>query len=52
MIPNKIPSGRPIISDCGSESYGSAELIDYFLNPLSNKHPSYVRDTNDFVTKV
>merc|ERR1712035_32760 len=25
--PHKIPPGRPIISDCGSESYGSAELV-------------------------
>lgn len=51
-VPHKIPPGRPIVSDCGSESYGSAELLNHFLNPLSNRHPSYVRDTNDFVHKV
>lgn len=51
-IPDRIPPGRPIVSDCGSESYGSAELINHFLNPLSNRHASYVKDTNDFVHKV
>lgn len=29
-IPGKCPLGRPIISDCGSESYGSAEYLDHF----------------------
>lgn len=31
-------------SDCGSESCPVTEFID-FLNPLSAKHPSYVKDT-------
>lgn len=51
-IPHRVPPGRPIVSDCGSESYGSAEFLDHYLNPLSNRHPSYVKDTNDFVQKV
>lgn len=50
--PTQIPKGRPIVSDCSSESYGSAHLINHYLNPLSNKHPSYIRDTNDFLQKV
>lgn len=29
-IPGKCPLGRPIISDCGSESYRSAEYLDHF----------------------
>ncbi|XDV11124.1 hypothetical protein PO909_000146, partial [Leuciscus waleckii] len=40
-----MPPGRPIVSDCGSESYGVAEWITHFLNPLSIKHTSYIRDT-------
>ena len=28
------------------------EYIDYFLNPLSKKHNSYLKDTNDFVNKL
>nr|XP_049605251.1 uncharacterized protein LOC125985971 isoform X1 [Syngnathus scovelli]XP_049605252.1 uncharacterized protein LOC125985971 isoform X1 [Syngnathus scovelli]XP_049605253.1 uncharacterized protein LOC125985971 isoform X1 [Syngnathus scovelli]XP_049605254.1 uncharacterized protein LOC125985971 isoform X1 [Syngnathus scovelli]XP_049605255.1 uncharacterized protein LOC125985971 isoform X1 [Syngnathus scovelli]XP_049617684.1 uncharacterized protein LOC125992623 [Syngnathus scovelli]XP_049617685.1 u len=47
-----MPPGRSIESDCSSESYGSAELVDYYLNPLSILHPSYIKDTNDFVSKV
>lgn len=48
-IPNEIPPGRPIVSDCGSETYFTAEFLDYYLNPLSNKHPAYVRDTYHFI---
>lgn len=48
-IPFKLPSGRPIVSDCGSETYQTAEYIDYFLTPLSIKHPSYLKDTYHFI---
>lgn len=41
--PWEIPPGRPIVSDCGSETYYTAEYIDYFLNPLSTKHLSYIK---------
>lgn len=51
-IPHRTPTGRPIVSDCSSESYGTAEWVDYFLNPLSTIHPSYVKDTGDFINKV
>lgn len=51
-VPHQIPSGRPIVSDCGSESYRIAEFIDYFLNPLSQTHESYVKDTYEFVEKL
>uniref|UniRef100_A0A671VT22 Uncharacterized protein n=1 Tax=Sparus aurata TaxID=8175 RepID=A0A671VT22_SPAAU len=36
-VPFKIPTGRPIVSDCGSESYRVAEYIDYYINPLAHK---------------
>ena len=51
-IPFEIPTGRPIVSDCGSETYQTAEFVEYFLNPLSTQHPSYVKDTYDFVEKI
>ena len=51
-IPYEIPPGRPIVSDCGSETYGTAKYIEYYLNPLSTKHPSYIKDTYDFVQKI
>lgn len=43
--PHKIPPGRPIVSDCSSETYRTAEYVDHFLNPLSTTHPSYIKDT-------
>ncbi|GAA6073383.1 uncharacterized protein LOC105358296 isoform X1 [Tachysurus ichikawai] len=50
--PFEIPPGRPIVSDCGSETYYTAEFLDFYLNPLSIRHPSYIKDTYDFVQKV
>lgn len=50
--PHKIPAGRPIVSDIDSETYRVSEYLDYFLNPLSNLHPSYLKDTYDFLEKV
>lgn len=47
--PYQIPPGRPIVSDCGSETYHTAEYIDRFLTPLSIKHASYVKDTYHFL---
>lgn len=44
-VPHKIPPGRPIVSDCSSDTYRIAEFIEYHLNPISNKHPSYIKDT-------
>lgn len=51
-VPFQIPKGRPIVSDCSSETYFTAEFLDFFLNPLSTRHPSYVKDTYHFVELV
>ena len=51
-VPYEIPSARPIVSDCNSETYATAEFIEYYLNPLSIKHPSYIKDTYDFIEKI
>ncbi|KAK3505828.1 hypothetical protein QTP70_019543, partial [Hemibagrus guttatus] len=51
-IPFEMPPGRPIVSDCGSNTYATAEFIEHYLNPISNQHPSYIRDTYDFIDKV
>ena len=50
--PNEIPPGRPIVSDCSSETCFTAEFIGFYLNPLSTKHESYIKDTYDFVNKI
>jgi hypothetical protein len=49
---DRMPEGRPIVSDCGSESYRISEYIDSFIRPISMKHPSYIKDTYDFVSKI
>lgn len=48
----QMPEGRPIVADCGSESYRVSKYIDYFLQPLSNIHESYLKDTYDFIAKI
>lgn len=47
-----IPRGRPIVSDCDSETYNIAEYIDLFLNPISQLHSSYLRDTYHFIDTI
>lgn len=39
-VPHLIPPGRPIVLDCSRESYGTAQLMEYYLAPLSTKQPS------------
>lgn len=50
--PGEIPPGRPIVSDCNSETYHTAEYIEHYLNPISTRHPSYLKDTYDFIDKI
>lgn len=47
-----MPEGRPIVSDVESESYRISDYLEYFLNPLSNKHFSFIKDSYDFVNKI
>jgi len=47
-----MPAGRPIVSDCNSESTRICEFIDHFLQPVSTKHPSYLKDTYDFINRI
>ena len=47
---NKIPPpGRPIVSGNGCPTEKISKFVDFFLNPLSKKFPSYVKDTNHFL---
>ena len=48
----KMPMGRPIVSDCDSDTYRVAEYIDSFLAPIAKSHDSYIRDTSDFLAKL
>lgn len=51
-IRNKMPPGRPIVSDCSSESYKIAEFLDYYLKDISDRHESYIKNTQDFLDKL
>jgi hypothetical protein len=51
-IPNRIPPGRPIVSDVESESYAISKFIDYHLAPYATGHPAYVKNTYDFLDKL
>lgn len=48
-IPYVIPPGRPIVSNCESETHYTAKYLEFYLNPLSTKHPAHVRDTYHFI---
>lgn len=51
-IPDRMPEGRPIVSDVESESYRVSQMLDHFLTPLAVKHPTYLKNTYDFVNKI
>ena len=47
-----MPPGRPIISNCSSETSNISKYIDYFLKPLTTKHPSYIKNSLDLISKI
>lgn len=51
-VKDKIPPGRPIVSDVNSESYNISKFIDYHLAPYATQHESYVKNTYDFLDKI
>ena len=50
-LPN-IPECRPIVSDVQSETYRVSEFIDYFINPLTTEHQTYIKNSFEFVKKL
>ena len=51
-VPGRVPPGRPIVSDCSTESSNICKYIESYLTPISNKHTSYIKDTGDFISKI
>lgn len=51
-IPDRMPEGRPIVSDVESESYRVSQYIDTFISPLSTRHATYLKNTYDFIDKI
>ena len=52
FVSNKLLPERPIVSDCLSDSYHILEFIDHFIQPLSNRHPSYFKDTRGLLDQL
>ena len=48
----RMPPGRPIVSDCNSESERIASFIDSFIKTRASNHPSYIKNTYDFLDKI
>ncbi len=51
-IKNKLPPGRPIVSDSNGESKTITKFIDHHLKPLANKHPAFIKNSYDFINKI
>ena len=43
---------RPIVSSCGSVTYGEAKECTKILKPLVGKSPHHINSTQDFVEQV
>jgi hypothetical protein len=43
------PPGRPIVAAIGSPTEKISKLVDFFINPLSVNHKSYIKDTTHFL---
>ena len=45
-------SGRPTISNCGAPTEKASEFIDFHLKSIMHNGTSYIRDSNDFKSKI
>lgn len=52
VLKDKMPEGRPIVSDVESESYRVSQWLEHHLTPLATKHETYLKNTYDFVEKI
>ena len=48
----RMPAGRPIMADVGTESSRVSEYIDSWLQPLASQHTSFIKDTYDFLNHI
>ena len=47
-----ITSGRPIVSGCGSPTEKLSQFLDYYLKPIVQTIPSYVRDSKCYLQNI
>ena len=44
--------GGPLISNCSYYTKNISSFLDYYLEPLAQKVKSYIKDTNNFLSKL
>ena len=44
--------GRPVVSSINCHTESISQFVDYHLQPLAKKLPSYIQDTTDFLRKL
>ena len=44
--------GRPVISNCGTPTDKASEFLGHHLQPIMNSSTSYIKDTNDVLSKI
>ena len=44
--------GRAVISNCGAVTEKASEFLDFHLKPIMQQGKSYLRDTDDFLSKI
>jgi len=50
---HKSPMGIcPIVSSCGSPTENISQFIDYWLQPIMKKLPSFMKDTTAFINQL
>ncbi|CAJ0924165.1 unnamed protein product [Ranitomeya imitator] len=46
------PTGRPIVSGNGGLTENVGKMLDFYLKPIVETLPSYLRDTGDILSKI
>ncbi len=49
---SEIPPGRPIVSGCNSPTEGLSQYLDFYLKPIVESLPSYIKDTTHFLQTI
>ena len=47
-----IPEGRPIISNCSTETKNICTYLNYYIAPLATLNPTYLKDSYQFKNKI
>ena len=48
----EVPPWREVISCSGANTEGASKVVNYFLNPINKKVPSYLKDTRHMLCNL